>query len=105
MAACKHKGRCKCSAPASVGVAGHWRELKATRRKKRAAAKPKAGPYWAAESSSGRTCGHRHRTASGALRCAKAHERKERANRARYLTRQQARKQRMTRWTPARVTA
>lgn len=98
MASCsKHKGgRCSCSAPASVAVGGHWRELTGRRKKKRAPAKPKS-PYYVAESG-GATCGHHHRTRAGARRCATAHQRKESANRARYLNRKQARKTRVKRW-------
>lgn len=103
MASCAHKsGRCKCSAPASVTVSGHWREVK-PRRKKRTPAKP-TGPYYVAESSNGQTCPHHHRTRSGARRCANAMQKKSRAAHAR-LTRKQAKATRMVRWDVDRVTA
>lgn len=98
MAACSHKsGRCSCRAPTSVTVAGHWRELKGRRKKRKPPAKPK-GTYYVAEDSTGRTCDHHHRTRSGARRCANAHQKREAIHRARNLTRKQARKTRVRRW-------
>lgn len=92
--------RKSCRMPRSVSVTGHWRELTGRRKKKRAPARPKAGRFWVAESPTGRVCSHHHRTAAGALRCAKAHDRKAAASRA-GLTRKQAAKTRAGRWTVA----
>jgi hypothetical protein len=86
-----------CSPPKDVKVKGHWREL-GPRRKKRKPAGPPKTAYYVAESSDGKTCHHHHRTRGGARRCANQHQRKERENRARYLTRKQARNTRMRRW-------
>lgn len=81
--------------PQTVSVKGYWREA-GPRKKKRRATAPR-GPYYVAESSTGQTCGHHHRTRSGARRCATEHQRKSRMAHAR-LTRRQARKTRVARW-------
>lgn len=85
-----------CRPPKAVTVKGHWREISGTRKTKPKPRAPKGG-YYVAESSNGKTCGHHHRTRSGARRCADAHARKARMAHAR-LTRRQARKTRVVRW-------
>lgn len=76
-----------CKPPASIRVKGHWRQVRKTRKKKRAARAP-SGPYWAAVSrTTGAKCGHHHRTSSGAARCARQLGREARARHARYSTR------------------
>lgn len=73
-----------CKPPRTVTVRGHWRQVRKTRKKKRA---PRAGPYWQAVSSKGRTCGHRHSTSRGAYRCAARLGREARMYYARHKTR------------------
>jgi len=83
----------RCHVPRSVSVKGHWRYVRKHRKKKRATPQ---GPYWTAASSRG-ACGHRHRTAGGAQRCASRLNREERARHARFATRKN--KLRLVRWT------
>lgn len=78
-----------------VSVGGYWRGIGPRRRKRKA--KTPTGIYYVAESSRGETCGHHHRTRSGARRCANLHQRKARAAHAR-LTRRQAKATRVVRW-------
>jgi hypothetical protein len=80
---------------ADVNVNGYWRGVGA-RKKKRAPAKAPSS-YYVAESSTGETCPHHHRTRSGARECANRHARAARMAHAR-LTRKQARAKRVTKW-------
>lgn len=85
-----------CRPPKGVKVHGYDRA--GPKRKRRAAVATK--PYWIVEDGHGHTCGHEHRTMSGAVACEKRKEKTERNLRARYGKGHMRRTWRLKRVTP-----
>lgn len=80
---------------AEIKVKSYWRAIGAAKKKRAPATKP--AHYYVAESSTGQTCPHHHRTRSGARSCANNLGRQARMAHAR-LTRKAARKSRVVKW-------
>jgi hypothetical protein len=69
----------KCSPPKSQTVKSHWR---AAPRQHRHGPR-KGSTYYVAESSSGHTCGHHHKTRTAAMQCAIRQNKRETRTRGR----------------------